>query len=117
MRSATKRRPDRPMRESRSGAMFPSLPTRRPARRFLSHPHVLDDSPDASPTPRPHDVEVASRIAPDAVARAKARIAPLGQSLTLEGQDADEAAVVLGDVDDVVGVDIEDRRPDESGGP
>src|SRR5215203_3139684 len=65
---------------------------------------VLDDPSGSTPGARPDDVDVAVRVAPDAMTGAEARVAPAGQPLAVEGQDADEAAVVLGDVDDVVGV-------------
>ena len=78
---------------------------------------VLHDAPGTPPRARAHDVEVPPRVAPDAVAGAEARVAPLGQPLALEREDADEPAVVLGDVDDVVGVHVEDRRADQRGGP
>src|SRR6185369_17788008 len=82
-----------------------------------AHAHVLHDAPLPSPRARPHDVEVPAGVAPDAVARAEAGIAPLGEALTLERQHAEQAAVVFGDVDDVVGVHVEDRRPDQLRGP
>src|SRR5437899_2262972 len=84
----------------------------------LSAPaRVLHHAARASPGAGPHDVEVAAGVAPDAVARAEARVAPLGQALAVERQDADEPAVVLGDVDDVGGVHVERRRTDELGRP
>src|SRR5216683_7489823 len=82
-----------------------------------AHAHVLHDAPASTPGARPHHVEVAPRVAPDAVTRAEAGIAPLREALALEGQDAHQAAVVLGNVDDVVGVDVEYRRPDQLGRP
>ena len=48
------------------------------------------------------------RVDPDPVAGAMNRpVSPAGQALAVEGQDADPAAIVLGDVNDVVLVDIE----------
>ena len=45
------------------------------------------------------------------------RIAPARQPFAVERQDADHAAVVLGDVNDVVRIDIEERRTDQLGRP
>ena len=42
-------------------------------------------------------------------------VSPECQALAVEAQDADPAAVVLGDVNDVVIVDIEERRADQLG--
>ena len=47
------------------------------------------------------------RVDPDPVAGAVNRAAPAREALAVEGQDADHAAIVLGDVNDVVLVDIE----------
>src|SRR6266849_6254160 len=100
------------------GPMNPVPPTTSiAALRSSAHPHVLHEAPAPAPGARPHDVEVPAGVAPDAVARAEARIAPLREALALERQDAHQAAVVLGNVDDVVGVDIEHRRPDQLGRP
>jgi PAS domain S-box-containing protein len=75
---------------------------------------VLHDTPHASPVAGLHDVEVAPRVAPDPVAGAIGRpVAPARQALAVERQDADHAAVVLGDVDDVVIIDIEEGRADQ----
>src|SRR5207245_2653660 len=46
-----------------------------------AHPHVFHDAPALAPTARPHHVEVAARVSPDAVARAEAGVAPLGEAL------------------------------------
>src|SRR4029077_14031083 len=96
---------------------MPLIPIVRSPVVVLPRARVFDDAPGTPPRAGPHHVEIAVRVAPDAVTRAKARIAPLGQALTVEGQDADQPAVVLGDVDDVVGVHIERRRTDELGRP
>src|SRR5712692_7780681 len=82
-----------------------------------AHLHVLHEAPAPAPGARPHEVEIPAGIAPDAVARAEAGIAPLREALALEGQDAHQAAVVLRNVDDVVGVDVEHCRPDQPGRP
>src|SRR4029453_12847217 len=84
---------------------------------LLPAARVLHDAPGTSPRAGPHHVEIAVRVAPDAVTRAKARIAPLGQTLAFERQDADQTAVVLGDIHAFVGVDVEGRRPDQLGRP
>ena len=44
-------------------------------------------------------------------------VAPARQPLTVEGQDADHAAIVLGDVNDVLVIDIEKGRADQLGRP
>src|SRR5262249_52424737 len=72
-----------------------------------AHADVFHDSATAPPAPRPHDVEVAAGVPPDAVTRAKARVAPPGQALAVEGEHADHAAIVLRDVHDIVGVHVE----------
>src|SRR5207245_10892851 len=84
----------------------------------LSHSaRVYTQAPGPSPRTGSHNIEVAPRVAPDPVTRAKARIAPLGQALAVERQDADQSAVVLRDVHDVVGVHVERRRADQLRGP
>ena len=45
------------------------------------------------------------------------RIAPTCQPLAIERQDADHAAVMLGDVHHVVRIDVEERRTDQLGRP
>src|SRR5262245_7996370 len=74
---------------------------------------VLHDLPPAAPRTCSNDVEIAVRIAPDAVARFEHRVAPLREALALEREDADQARVVLDDVDDVLGVDVHHRRADQ----
>src|SRR5207244_6449866 len=65
-----------------------ALGIRRLARRsVLSETHVLHDAPRTAPRAGSHNVEVAARVAPDAVARANARVTPLGQTLAVEGED------------------------------
>src|SRR6516225_552196 len=44
-------------------------------------------------------------------------VSPAREAFAIEGQDADHAAIVLGDVDDVVLVDIEERGADQLGRP
>src|SRR5215469_10848227 len=83
----------------------------------LSSSHVLHNAPTPAPGARPHDIEVAAGVAPDPVARAEARVAPLGETLTLQRQDAHQTAVVLRNVDDVLGVDVEHGRTDQLGLP
>src|ERR1700730_6662579 len=81
-------------------------------------PLVLDDAAHAAPLARLHNVEVAVRIDPDPMAGAiDGTVAPAGQALAVEGQDADHPAIVLGDVDHVVIVDIEECRADQLGRP
>ena len=63
--------------------------------------------PSLPPLARLHDIEIAVRVDPDPVAGAVNRAAPAREALAVEGQDADHAAIVLGDVNDVVLVDIE----------
>ena len=111
-----------PWLTSRSSAMAST--TR--ANRELAAPAAMptaagyDDAPHASPLARLHDIEVAVRVDPDPVTGAHARnrpVAPARQPLAVEGQDADPAAIVLGDVDGVVIVDVEERRADQFGRP
>src|SRR5436309_15823114 len=85
-------------------------------RASLSATAVLHDAPGTPPRAREHDVEVPPRVNPDAVAGAEARVAPLVQPFALEGEDAAEPAVVLGDVEDADGVHVEDRRADDLSG-
>src|SRR5690242_6248005 len=73
----------------------------------LMQTYVFHDASRTPPGSGPHDVEVAMRIAPDPVARTEARVAPLRQAFALQRQNADQAPVVLGDIDDVVGIHIE----------
>src|SRR6516165_7450916 len=81
-------------------------------------PLVFDDAPHAPPLARLHDIEVAMRVDPNPVAGAMDRaVSPARQTLAVEGQDADPAAIVLRDVNDVVIVDIEERRADQFGRP
>src|SRR5687767_6620755 len=80
---------------------------------FRPNAHVLHDPPSPSPWARAHDVEIAARVAPDAVARLERRVAPLREALAFQREDADVAAVVLDDIDDVVGIDVDDRGTDE----
>src|SRR5215469_16225656 len=90
------------------GPMKPVPPMTRIAMPSSSaDPHVLDDAPALAPPARPDHVQVAARVAPDAVARAEAGIAPLREPLALEREHADEPAVVLGNVHDVLGVHVE----------
>src|SRR5437879_13348344 len=77
---------------------------RRPAARTASHARVLHDAAGASPRAGPHHVEITARVAPDAVTRAEARIAPLRQSPAVERQHPDQPTVRLGEVAEVVGV-------------
>src|SRR5271167_2716777 len=85
-------------------------------RRLL--PFVLDDAAYAPPLARLHDIKVAVRINPDPVAGTIDRaVAPARQALAVEGQDADPPAIVLGDVNDVVGVDIKEGRANQFGRP
>src|SRR6516165_3407572 len=75
---------------------------------------IFDDAPHTSPFARLHDVEIAVRIDPNPVTGAIDRaVSPACQALAVEGQDADPAAVVLGDVNDIVIVDIEESRADQ----
>ena len=62
-------------------------------------------------------VDVLVGVDPDAVAGAVGQGAPLGQAFAFQGENANQAAVVLGDVDDVVLVNVDDRRTDELAGP
>ena len=79
---------------------------------------VFDDAAGARfPFAGLHDVEIVVRVDPDAVARAVDRAAPGGQALAVEVEDADHPGIVLGDIDDVVVVDIEERHPDQLGRP
>ena len=57
------------------------------------------------------------RIAANPVHRAVDRIAPPRQPLAVQRQDADHASVMLGDVHDVVGIDVEERGTDQFGRP
>src|SRR5712691_2861935 len=75
--------------------------------------YVLHHAPRPSPGSGPHDVEIATRIAPDAMARTEAGIAPLCQALAFQCPHTDQATVVLGDIDDVGGVHIEKRWTDQ----
>src|SRR5436190_1559393 len=86
---------------------------------LLLLPVVFHDASHARrPFARLHDVEIAPRVAPDAVARAVDRpVAPARQPLAIQIQDADKAAIVLGDVDRVLGIDIEECRADQFGRP
>src|SRR5262245_6055723 len=97
--------------------VMPPPPWAGSARWRSADADVLDDAPGAAAGGRADDVEVAPRVAPDAVARAEAGVAPLGEPLPLEGEDADEAAVVLGNVDDVGLVHVEHGGADQPGGP
>src|SRR5262249_44606556 len=99
------------------GASPPARPAERAAAVRLLHAHVLYDAPAPSPGAAAHDIEIAVRISPDPVARAEAGIAPLRQALALEGQYTNHAAVVLDDIDDIVGVHIEHRRAYQLGRP
>src|SRR5687767_6720488 len=81
-------------------------------------PGVFDDAAGARfPFAGLHDIEIVVRVAPDAVARAVDRTTPGGEALAVEVEDADHPGIVLGDVDDVVVVDIEERHPDQLGRP
>src|SRR5512139_230793 len=77
------------------------------------HAHVLHHVPLPAPPTGAHDVEVAARIAPDPVAGLEGGITPAREALARERQHAHHAAVVLDDVHDVLGVDVEDRGSDE----
>src|SRR5271167_503418 len=110
---------------SRSASEAPQVQGRRRARRLCPAPPgrgllplVFDDAPHASPLAGLHDTEVAVRVDPDPMTGTMDRaIAPACQALAVEGQNTDPAAIVLGDVDDVVIVDIEERRADQFGRP
>src|SRR5215831_20386837 len=79
--------------------------------------HVLHDTPGPSPGPRPYNVEITTGVAPDAMTRAEAGVAPLRQAFAFQGQNTDQAAVMLGDIDDVVSIHVEKGRADECCGP
>src|SRR5690242_8799433 len=68
----------------------------------LLHPLELDHATHTAPLAGLHDIEVAARIAPDAMAGAMDRCTPTCQSLAVQCQNADHAAVVLGDVHNIV---------------
>ena len=69
--------------------------------------HVFDDAAGAwLPGTGLDDIEVPVPVHPNPVTGAVDRAAPTGQPLAVEGQDADQAGVVFGDIDDVLVVDI-----------
>src|SRR5436853_378478 len=74
---------------------------------------LMSDAAPPSPGTRTHDVQIAARIAPDPVARAKCRIAPMCKALAVEREHAHHAGVVLDDVHDVLVVHVEDCRADQ----
>src|SRR6516162_459929 len=79
---------------------------------------IFDDAPHTSPFARLHDIEIAVRVDPNPVAGAIDRaVPPARQALAVEGQDADPATIVLGDVNDIVIVDTEKSRADQFGRP
>src|SRR4029077_14720124 len=80
-------------------------------------PLEFHNAPHAPPFARLHDVDIATRVAPDSVTGPMDRVTPTRQPLAVERQDADHAAVVLGDVNDVVRIDIKERRADQFGRP
>src|SRR5262245_17614036 len=76
-------------------------------------PHVLHHATYASPLTRLDDIEIALGIHPDAVARTVDGAAPASQALAIQRQNAHHAAVVLGDVDDVIVIHVEKRWADQ----
>src|SRR5579859_174967 len=81
------------------------------------HPLKLHNTPYPPPFARLHDIQIAVRVAPYAVARTVDRITPSGESLAVECQDADHTAIMFGDVNDVIRIDIEECWTDQLGGP
>src|SRR5712691_3339552 len=83
----------------------------------LVQAYVLHDTPGPSPGSWPYNVEITAGVAPDAMTRAEAGVTPLCQALAFQGQDADQAAVVLGDIDDVVSIHVEKGWANQCRGP
>ena len=78
---------------------------------------MFNNAPPPSPRPRAHHVKVTVRITPDAVARAERDVTPLRETLAFRRQHADQSAIVLNDVNNILRVDIDHCRPDELGRP
>src|SRR5262252_337541 len=79
--------------------------------------HVLHDTPGPSPGPRPYYVEITAGVAPDAMTRAEAGVTPLRQAFAFQGQNTDQAAVMLRNIDDVVSIHVEKGRANQRCGP
>src|SRR6516225_5734521 len=81
-------------------------------------PFIFDDAAHAAPGTWLHDIEIAVRVDPDAVARAIGRaVPPAREAPAIEGENADHAAIVFGDINGVVVIDIEEGRADQLGRP
>src|SRR5438128_877499 len=90
----------------------------RTARQFHPLPsRVFHDAAHATPIAGLHAVAVLLGIPTNTMDRSVKRRAPTGQAFPIQGQDTDHATVMFRNINDILIVDIEERRSDQFGLP
>src|ERR1700730_7609959 len=80
-------------------------------------PCVFHDAPHAPPFARLHDVDVLTGITPDPMDGPMDGRAPSGQTLPIQRDDTEHAAVMFRDINDIFVVHVKERGSDQFGWP